>query len=139
MERSLVLIKPDAVSRNLVGKIIGRIEEKGMSLLALRMLHMDRSLAERHYAVHADKPFFNDLVAYITSEPIVAAVFGGENAVEVIRQVMGATDPAKAAPGTIRKDFAQDIERNSVHGSDAPETAKHEIALFFTEKEIFGQ
>ncbi|MFH0942087.1 MAG: nucleoside-diphosphate kinase [Chloroflexota bacterium] len=136
MEISLVLIKPDAVERNLVGKIIGRIEEKGMSLLALRMLRMDRRLAEKHYAVHADKPFFKGLVSYITSGPIVAAVFGGENAVEVIRGVMGATDPAKAAPGTIRRDFARDIERNSVHGSDSAATAKPEIALFFTEKEI---
>lgn len=138
MEKSLVLIKPDAVERNLIGKIIGRIEEKGMKLLALRMLRMDRKLAEKHYAVHSDKPFFKGLVSYITSGPIVACVFGGENAVEVIRGVMGATDPAKAAPGTIRKDFAQDIERNSVHGSDAPESAKKEMALFFSEKEIFG-
>lgn len=138
MERTLILIKPDAVERNLVGKIIGRIEEKGMALLALRMLRMDRKLAEKHYAAHADKPFFRGLVSYITSGPIVACVFGGENAVEVIRGVMGATDPAKAAPGTIRKDFAQDIERNSVHGSDSAATAKQEIALFFTEKEILG-
>lgn len=138
MEKSLVLIKPDAVERNLIGRIIGRIEEKGMKLLALKMLHMDRRLAEKHYVVHTGKPFFKGLVTYITSGPIVACVFGGENAVEAIRGVMGATDPAKAAPGTIRKDFAQDIERNSVHGSDAPESAKHEIALFFTEKEIFG-
>lgn len=138
MEKSLVLIKPDAVERNLIGKIIGRIEERSMKLLALRMLRMDRKLAEKHYSVHSDKPFFKGLVTYITSGPIVACVFGGDNAVEVIRGVMGATDPAKAAPGTIRKDFAQDIERNSVHGSDAPESAKKEIALFFSEKEIFG-
>ncbi|RJQ38973.1 MAG: nucleoside-diphosphate kinase [Dehalococcoidia bacterium] len=138
MEKSLVLIKPDAVERNLIGKIIGRIEDSGMKLLALRMLLMGRKLAEKHYAVHADKPFFKGLVSYITSGPIVACVFGGENAVEVIRGVMGATDPAKAAPGTIRKAFAENIERNSVHGSDAPETAKEEIALFFSDKEIFG-
>jgi nucleoside-diphosphate kinase len=138
MEKSLVLIKPDAVERNLIGKIIGRIEDSGMKLLALRMLLMGRKLAEKHYAVHADKPFFKGLVSYITSGPIVACVFGGDNAVEVIRGVMGATDPAKAAPGTIRKAFAENIERNSVHGSDAPETAKEEIALFFSDKEIFG-
>jgi len=138
MEKSLVLIKPDAVERNLIGAIIARLEERGMKLLALKMLRMDRKLAEKHYAVHSDKPFFKGLVAYITSGPIVACVFGGENAVEVIRGVMGATDPAKAAPGTIRRDFAQDIERNAVHGSDSPENAKKEIALFFSDKEIVG-
>jgi nucleoside-diphosphate kinase len=138
MERSLVLIKPDAMRRNLAGTIIGRIEEKGMTLLALKMLHMDKSLAGRHYAVHADKPFFESLVAYITSTPIVAAVFGGEKAVEVIRQTMGATDPAKAEPGTIRRDFGLSIEHNCVHGSDSAATAEQEIKLFFTEEEIFG-
>lgn len=138
MERSLVLIKPDAMRRNLAGTIIGRIEEKGMTLLALKMLHMDRSLAGRHYAVHADKPFYNSLVAYITSTPIVAAVFAGENAVEVIRQTMGATDPAGAGPGTIRRDFGLSIEHNCVHGSDSVATAEQEIKLFFTGEEIFG-
>jgi len=138
MEKTLVLIKPDAVERNLIGKVIGRIEDNGMKLLALKMLRIDRSLAEKHYAAHSDKPFFKGLVGYITSGPIVACVFGGENAVEVIRGVMGSTDPAKAAQGTIRKDFALDIERNSVHGSDASQTAKKEIALFFTDKEIYG-
>ena len=138
MEKSLVLIKPDAMQRNLVGKIIGRIEEKGMTLLALKMLHMDKSLAGRHYAVHVDKPFFNSVVAYMTSTPIVAAVFGGENAVEAIRQTMGATDPAKAESGTIRRDFGLDIEHNCVHGSDSAATAEQEIKLFFTGEEIFG-
>ena len=121
-----------------MGKIIGRIEEKGMTLLALKMLHMDKSLAGRHYAVHVDKPFFNSVVAYMTSTPIVAAVFGGENAVEAIRQTMGATDPAKAESGTIRRDFGLDIEHNCVHGSDSAATAEQEIKLFFTGEEIFG-
>jgi len=137
MERSLLLIKPDAVARNLAGAIIGRIEAREMRLLALKMLHIDRALAERHYAVHFDKPFFNGLVAYIISAPIVAAAFGGENAVEVIRQAMGATDPTRAEPGTIRRDFGLDIERNSVHGSDSVATAEQEIRFFFTEEEIF--
>lgn len=137
MEKSLVLIKPDAMRRNLAGKIISRIEEKGMALLALKMLRMDESLAGRHYAVHADKPFYDSLVAYITSAPIIAAVFGGENAVRVVRKTMGATDPARAKPGTIRWDFGLSIEHNCVHGSDSAATAEQEIKLFFTDDEIF--
>src|SRR3989304_339424 len=105
MERSLVLIKPDAMERGLAGAIISRLQKEGLKLVALRMLHLDKALAERHYAVHKDKPFFKDLVEYIISTPIVAAVFEGQGAVERIRKAMGATDPAKAAPGTIRKDF----------------------------------
>jgi nucleoside-diphosphate kinase len=137
MERSLVLIKPDAMERGLVGAIIGRIQAEGLRLIALRMLHMDKTLAQRHYAVHKEKPFFNDLVAYITSTPIVAAVFEGEGAVEKIRKLMGATDPAKAAPGTLRKDYGQNLTRNTIHGSDSPENAEIEIALFFKKNEIF--
>jgi nucleoside-diphosphate kinase len=102
------------------------------------MLHVDKALAERHYAVHKGKSFFNDVIAYITSTPIVAAAFEGENAVERIRKIMGATDPAKAAPGTIRKDYGLDLQRNSIHGSDSPENGEKEVALFFTKKEIFG-
>ena len=109
-----------------------------LKLLALRMLHMDRALAERHYAVHRDKPFFKDLVDYIISTPIVAAVFEGRGAVERIRELMGATDPAKAAAGTIRKDFGLDVQRNATHASDSPENAVKEIEIFFSEKEIFG-
>jgi nucleoside-diphosphate kinase len=139
MERSLVLIKPDAMERSLAGAILGRFQGLGLKLAALRMLHMDRALAERHYAVHARKSFFSELVDYITATPIVAAVFAGDNAVERIRRAMGATDPAKAAPGTIRKDFGLDLQRNSVHGSDSPENAEKEIALFFGENEIFGE
>ena len=137
MERSLVLIKPDAMQRGLAGTIISRLEGKGLKLVALRMLHLDRALAERHYAIHAGKPFYEELIKYITSTPIIAIVFEGEGAVEVIRKAMGATDPAKAEPGTIRADFGTDIQRNVVHGSDSKETAEKEIRLFFTEGEIF--
>ena len=138
MERSLVLVKPDAMERGLAGAIVGRIQGAGLKLTALRMLRMDKSLAERHYAVHKEKPFFQDLVEYITSTPIVAAVFEGEGAVERIRKLMGATDPAKAAPGTIRKDYGLDVQRNSTHASDSPENAEKEIAIFFKKNEIFG-
>ncbi len=138
MEMSLVLVKPDAVQRRMGSAIISRLEGKTLKLVALRMLRMDKALAERHYAVHAGKAFFKDLIEYITSAPIIAAVFEGEGAVEKIRQIMGATDPAKAAPGTIRKDFGLDIQRNAVHGSDAPETARKEIRLFFREDEILS-
>jgi nucleoside-diphosphate kinase len=137
MERSLVLIKPDAMQRGLAGTIIGRIQGEGLKLVALKMLHMDKALAERHYAIHREKPFFKDLVDYIISTPIVAAVFEGQGAVERIRKLMGTTDPAKAAAGTIRKDFGLDVQRNSTHASDSPENAEKEIALFFTKKEIF--
>ncbi|OGO43883.1 MAG: nucleoside-diphosphate kinase, partial [Chloroflexi bacterium RBG_16_58_8] len=105
-------------------------QKEGLKLVALRMLHLDKALAERHYAVHKDKPFFKDLVEYIISTPIVAAVFEGQGAVERIRKAMGATDPAKAAPGTIRKDFGLDVQRNSTHASDSPENAEKEISLF---------
>jgi nucleoside-diphosphate kinase len=138
MERSLVLVKPDAMERGLAGAIVGRIQGAGLKLTALRMLHMDKALAERHYAVHKEKPFFKDLVEYITSTPIVAAVFEGEGAVERIRKLMGATDPAKAAPGTIRKDYGLDVQRNSTHASDSPENAEKEITIFFKRNEIFG-
>jgi len=138
MEKSLVLIKPDAMERGLAGTIISRLEKTGVKLVAMRMLHIDKELAHRHYAVHKDKPFFNDLVNYITSSPIVAAVFEGENAIQVIREAMGATDPAKAEAGTIRADFGLDIEHNTVHGSDSPETAAVEIKLYFSEDEMFS-
>jgi nucleoside-diphosphate kinase len=137
MERSLVLIKPDAMERGLAGAIIGRLQSQGLKLIAIKMLHLDRELAGRHYAVHKEKPFFEGLVSYITSAPIVAAVFSGDNAVVAIRKLMGPTDPAKAEAGTIRGDFGIDIERNSVHGSDSPQTAEQEIKLFFGEGEIF--
>jgi len=139
MESSLVLVKPDAMQRGLGGIIISRLEGEGLKLVALRMLHMDEVLARRHYAIHRDKPFFEGLVNYITTSPIIAAVFDGEGAVGVIRKAMGATDPAKAEVGTIRGDFGLDIERNVVHGSDSVKTAEEEIKLFFAEDEIFSE
>jgi len=138
MERSLVLIKPDAIQRGLAGTIISRLEKQGLKLMAIKMLQLDRALAKRHYAIHKDKPFFESLVNYISSAPIVAIVFEGKRAVEVIRKTMGATDPAKAEAGTIRGDFGLDIGRNLVHGSDSVETAEEEIKLFFSEAEIFN-
>ena len=139
MEKSLVLIKPDAMQRGLAGTIISRLEGQGLKLVALRMLHMDGALARKHYAVHKDKPFFEGLVKYITTTPIIAAVFEGKGAVGEIRKAMGATDPARAEAGTIRADFGLDIERNAVHGSDSLETAEKEIKLFFTEDELFSE
>ena len=138
MEMSLVLIKPDAMQRGLAGKIITRLESQGLKLVALKILHLDKALAQRHYAIHKDKSFFNGLINYITSTPIIAAVFEGKKAVEVTRKLMGATDPAKAEEGTIRGDFGLDIERNTVHGSDSVKTAEEEIKLFFAEDEIFS-
>ena len=138
MEKSLVLVKPDAMQRGLAGVIISRLESKGLKLVALKMLHVDRALAERHYAIHREKPFYKDLVDYITSTPIVASVFESEGAVEKIRKAMGATDPSKAEAGTIRSDFGLDIQRNSTHASDSVENAKTEIRLFFSRDEIFS-
>jgi nucleoside-diphosphate kinase len=137
MERSLVLIKPDAMERGLGGTIIGRLQQQGLKLLALKMLHVDENLAKRHYAIHKDKPFFNDLVEYITSTPIIACVLEGEGAIDLIRQIMGATDPAKAEAGTVRADFGLDIQRNATHASDSEENARKEIELFFTTDELF--
>ncbi len=137
MERSLVLVKPDAMPRRLAGTIISRLEQQGLKLAALKMLHLDKALAERHYAIHAGKPFFEGLIDYIISTPIVAAVFEAEGAVEKIRGIMGATDPAQAEQGTIRHDFGSDIQHNVVHSSDSIGTAEKEIKLFFTEDEIF--
>lgn len=139
MERSLVLIKPDAMHTGLGGAIISRIEGQGPKVVAIKMLHLDKALAQRHYAVHKDKPFFENLVNYITSAPIIAIIFEGERVVEIIRKVMGTTDPAKAEPGTIRADFGSNIERNAIHGSDSVETAEKEIKLFFSDNEIFPE
>ncbi len=136
MERSLVLVKPDAMQRGLAGVIISRLERRGLKIIAMKMLQMDKALAQRHYAIHQGKAFFNDLVEFITSSPIIAAVFEGEKAVEAIRQTMGETDPAKASPGTIRGDFGLDIGHNLVHGSDSTENAEKEISLFFSPEEI---
>ncbi len=136
MERTLVLVKPDGVQRGLIGEIISRFERTGLKLVALKMLQMDREMAEKHYAIHQGKPFFEGLVSFITSSPLIAAVFEGKSAVEVVRKMMGATDPVKAAPGTIRGDLALDIGRNVVHGSDSLENAQKEISLFFSPPEI---
>jgi nucleoside-diphosphate kinase len=138
MERSLVLIKPDAIQRGLAGEIISRLERKGLKIVAMKMLHIDKNLAQRHYAIHKGKAFFDDLVSFITSSPLIAIVFQGKNAVEVIRQMMGETDPAKAHSGTIRGDFGIDIGHNLIHGSDSLENASKEIDLFFSADEIFN-
>jgi nucleoside-diphosphate kinase len=137
MERSLVLVKPDAVQRALTGQIISRLENKGLKIVAMKMLQLDTNLAQRHYAIHKGKGFFNDLVNFITSSPLIAIVFQGDNAVQIVRQMMGETDPAKAPSGTIRGDFAVDVGHNLVHGSDSPENARKEIDLFFSAQEIF--
>ncbi len=136
MERSLVIIKPDALQRGLAGEIISRLEKKGLKIVGMKMLHMDRNRAQRHYAIHKGKAFFNDLVEFITSSPIIAIVFQGKNAVGIIRQMMGETDPAKASSGTIRGDLGIEIGHNLVHGSDSLENASGEIDLFFSADEI---
>jgi len=130
-ERTLVLVKPDGVSRGLVGEVIGRLERKGLRLVALELRTLDRSVAETHYGEHASKPFFGELVDFITSGPLVALVVEGPRAVEAVRGLMGVTDPVKAAPGSLRGDFALEIGQNLVHGSDSPESAQREIDLFF--------
>ena len=137
MERSLILVKPDAIERKAGGSILARFEDQGLKIVGLKMLHVDEELAKKHYEMHIGKSFFNDLLEYITSTPIIAAVLEGEGAVEKIRKIMGATDPAKADPGTIRKDFGIDIQRNAVHGSDSPESAEREINLFFGKDQVF--
>lgn len=131
MERTLILIKPDAVSRGLSGEIIARFESKGLSMIAMKRMLLDRATAEKHYAEHEGKPFYGELVDFITSGPLVAMVMEGPGAVEASRKVIGATDPVDAAPGSIRGDFATEIAKNLVHGSDSVESAKREIELFF--------
>jgi nucleoside-diphosphate kinase len=135
-EQTLVLVKPDGVQRGLVGEIIGRMERRGLRLHALKMLRMDDALARRHYAEHVDKPFFKGLAEFITSGPLVAMVLVGPNAVSNVRAMMGATDPAKSAPGTIRGDFGLTIGMNLIHGSDSPERALQEIEIFFEPEEV---
>ena len=136
VERTLSIVKPDAVAKNLIGKIYSRFEDAGLKVVAARMLHLSREQAEQFYAVHKERPFYGDLVAFMTSGPVVVQVLEGEDAIARNREVMGATDPKKAAPGTIRADFADNVEENAVHGSDAPETAATEIAFFFSDAEI---
>jgi nucleoside-diphosphate kinase len=130
-QRTLVLVKPDGVKKGLTGEIISRLEKKGLKIAAMRMLQMDKTMARKHYAVHDGKPFFAGLVDFITSGPIVAVVVEGDKSVEVVRKLMGETDPVKAAPGTIRGDYGLDIGENLIHGSDSEENARTEIALFF--------
>lgn len=136
IERTLSIIKPDATARNLTGAINERFEKRGLRIVAQKRLRLTADTAERFYAVHAARPFYRDLVRFMSSGPVVVQVLEGEDAVARNREIMGATDPAKADPGTIRKDFAQSIEANSVHGSDSPETAAQEIVFFFSEIEI---
>ena len=137
-QRTLSIIKPDATRRNITGKVVAALEGAGLRVVAQRRVHLTRAQAEAFYAVHRERPFFDSLCTFMTSGPVVVQVLEGENAVEKNREVMGATDPAKAAPGTIRAEFAESIEANSVHGSDSPENAATEIAFFFAEVDIVG-
>src|SRR5271163_3433254 len=137
-ERTLSIIKPDATRRNLTGQIVARFEKAGLRVVAQRRMRLSTAQAEAFYEVHKARPFFRSLVEFMTSGPVVVQVLEGENAIAKNREVMGATDPAKAAPGTIRKDFAESIEANSAHGSDAPETAANEIKFFFSDLDIVG-
>ena len=135
-ERTLVLVKPDGVQRLLVGRILARFEERGLKIVGLKLVHVDRSLAERHYAVHREKPFFGGLVDFITSSPLVAVALDGPNAIAVVRTMVGATRPNEAAPGTIRGDFALETAQNLIHASDGPETAASELELWFAPGEL---
>jgi len=136
MERTLSIIKPDAVAKNVIGKIVDRFESNGLRIAAMKKIKLTREDAAKFYEVHKERPFFNDLVEYMTSGPVVVMVLEGENAVAKNRELMGATDPKEAAPGTIRADFAESIEANAVHGSDSLENAQKEIAFFFAQREI---
>ena len=136
MERTLVLIKPDAMQRGLATEILNRLERRGLRIVGLKLMQVDRALAERHYGEHVGKPFFEGLVTYITACPIIAAVFEGTNAIESVRNTMGKTNPKDAAPGTIRGDYGLEIGRNLVHGSDGPESAEREVGLFFQPGEL---
>jgi nucleoside-diphosphate kinase len=136
VEKTFILVKPDGVQRGLIGEILSRLEKRGLKLVAAKFLQVPISLAEKHYGIHKGKPFYEGLIKYITSAPVMAMIFEGENAVTAVRQTMGATDPLKAAPGTIRHDFASKISRNLTHASDSVETAELEIALWFNSEEV---
>jgi len=138
METTLFIIKPDGVQRGLIGEIITRLERRGLKIVGLKMLQIDKELAARHYAVHAGKPFYEGLIEYITSSPVVVMAVEGRTAIETVRTTMGHTNPAQAAPGTIRADWAVEIGRNLVHGSDSPQTAAFELGLFFSEEELLS-
>jgi nucleoside-diphosphate kinase len=139
VERTLSIIKPDAVAKNVIGEIYGRFEKAGLKIIAARMIHLSRKDAEGFYAVHSTRPFFRDLVDFMITGPVMVQVLEGENAILRNRELMGATDPKKADKGTIRADFAQSIDANAVHGSDAPETAKDEIGYFFPEHQVYSR
>jgi nucleoside-diphosphate kinase len=139
LERTLSIIKPDAVRKNLIGQILARFEAAGLRIVAARMMHLSRAQAEGFYAVHRGRPFFADLVEFMTSGPVLVQVLEGNDAIAKNRELMGATDPKKAAKGTIRADFAESIDANAVHGSDGPDTAKTEIAYFFAASEVFSR
>jgi nucleoside-diphosphate kinase len=136
VEQTLSIIKPDGVQKNLIGEIYSRFEKAGLEIVAARMMHLSREQAEGFYAVHKERPFFNDLVSYMTSGPVMVQALQGESAININRKIMGATNPVEADPGTIRADFAESIEQNVVHGSDGPETAEVEIAFFFASDDI---
>ncbi len=136
MQRTFIAIKPDAIQRGLIGEVIRKFEKKGFKIIGLKILQLDRATAEKHYAEHVGKPFFESLVNFITSGPLVAMVLEGVNAVDAARKLMGATNPVNADPGTIRADYAHTMERNIVHGSDSPESAEREIGIFFDESEL---
>ncbi len=138
MERTLVIVKPDGVQRGLIGSILGRLERRGLRFAALKLMQITPELAERHYAVHQGKAFYEGLIEFITSGPVVVAVVEGHNAIDIVRKTLGATNPAQAEPGTIRADFGLEIGRNLVHGSDGPDTAAYEIPIFFDESEILN-
>jgi nucleoside-diphosphate kinase len=138
MEQTLVLVKPDGVQRGLVGEVVSRLERRGLKLAAMKLMQVDEALARQHYGEHAERPFFPGLVSFITSGPIVAMVWEAGNAVSLVRQTMGATDPVNSAPGTVRGDLGINIGRNIVHGSDSPESARREIDLFFAPAEILA-
>jgi|ERR1700733_6627808 len=139
MERTLSIIKPDGISKNVIGNVVNRFEKAGLSIVAAKMLHLTKEQAQGFYAIHKERPFYNDLVSYMTTGPVLVMVLEGENATRKNREIMGATDPKKAAPGTIRADLAKTIDENVVHGSDAPETAKTEISFFFSPNEIYSR
>ena len=138
MEKTLSIIKPDAVSKNVLGKILDRFESSGLKIVAIKMLHLDQDMAEGFYAEHKGKSFFDKLITFMTSGPVIVQVLSGENAIKTNRELMGNTNPEEAASGTIRSDFAESIDANAVHGSDSSESAEREISYFFTESEIFG-
>ena len=138
MEQTLVIVKPDGVQRGLVGEVLSRFEKKGLKLVGLRLIQIDRALAERHYAVHQGKPFYDGLVNYITSSPVVVAAVEGPDAIAVVRRLVGATRSNEAAPGTIRGDFGLTVDRNIIHASDAPDTAKFEVGLYFGAGDVVG-